>query len=72
MSTEQNATGAVQTEAIGARMAQIRTEIAAARACGDTRAVSALDGELAELGQRLRNLRATPNYDDARCCPGCP
>ncbi|MET8605719.1 hypothetical protein ABZV92_19470 [Streptomyces rubiginosohelvolus] len=72
MSIEQNATGAVQAEAIRARMAQIRTEIAAVRACGDTRTVSALDGELAELGQRLRNLRATPDYDDARCCPDCP
>ncbi|WP_331750891.1 hypothetical protein OG215_36740 (plasmid) [Streptomyces globisporus] len=72
MSTEQNANGAVQTEAIRARMAQIRTECAAARACGDTRSVSALDGELAELGQRLRNLRETPDYDDGRCCPDCP
>ncbi|WP_274036556.1 hypothetical protein [Streptomyces sp. MMBL 11-1] len=72
MNTEQNANGTVQTDAIQARMTQIRTECAAARAGGDTRSVSALDGELAELGQRLRNLRETPDYDDGRCCPDCP
>ncbi|MFK0047899.1 hypothetical protein ACIQU4_28195 [Streptomyces sp. NPDC090741] len=59
-------------DAIKARMAEIRDESSRARAKGDTRAEFALDGELANLGQRLRNLRPTPDYGDDRCCATCP
>lgn len=70
MTSTQTATST--TEAIQARMAQIRTESATARANGDSRTENALDGEMTYLGQRLRNLRPTPQYSDDHCCTTCP
>jgi hypothetical protein len=58
-------------ESIQARMEEVRAQSATARANGDSRTESALDGELTYLGQRLRNLRSAPNYSDDRCCTSC-
>ncbi|GLF98202.1 hypothetical protein [Streptomyces yaizuensis] len=70
MTTSQTNTGT--TEGIQARMAEIREESAAARASGDFRTENALDGEMAGLGQRLRNLRPAHDCNDDRCCATCP
>ncbi|MER0476949.1 hypothetical protein ABR737_01020 [Streptomyces sp. Edi2] len=58
-------------ESIKARMAQVRLKAIEARANGDSRAESTLDGELSRLGQMLRNLRPAPRYPDDRCCTSC-